>query len=1122
MFIKDLYFTSTDTEVEQINDQATTLPPLKTYVQECIAKTAKYPVWNIGFEGGAFAGAMPGRTEIEYHSGTYKSLCNYVNGVGCVNQLLTREIMEEQLEEYIEPELLSCINLSLFERLGYGVLAGDLETDVLITIDEVIVKARYPIRIEKIDDIQEEENYIATIDAPLGKLYDLSMNILNSEIKDGFFDKDLWMLNHSVMIRIDKHRPYPNIVYNLSTDDLDGLTYSFLFSLIGRDTVNLVGEEIIFEENTGKVCYNEDDDTCFFNAPEGGCPAPLIDSDTGCEGEGLTVFGNEPGSMDGCTFNGFEYGHGNSWCAIHGAASTGFEYVGSRFYLHTCIDGKVYIEDCRDFREEVCAWDKDVRTEYLGSNGQEYTAHGKGMCRPNRWQDCTYQGESSCGNKNERDCVWDTFYVMGNKPIRGMCVPEVSPGFKFWVMNGIQVCELANDYRTCDGMDMSCPQTWTNGLERRCSKLGDCGNNYNYKGEFTQGGFFSSDDYGNPQDRVFLSPFAFVGNLFKGRTDARSRRNIPSDVYYDPAHSYEGVIGYAMDYIQEASGWGMCDWFKCKSFLGVRYPTRYVGHVISAAVCMPWQAPTTWSCDACGEDEENYPCTEYKCKSLGKGCSFYWDDDEGKGVCGDMPLSDTGEFRTQFLRFSDNISSAVAPYDTIFNFETTMIGDGHVGVENTDLVSPGQTFFMEFNTSEATMCYTTPFPPYLLEDIQMFPMLPFLSGFDTNFTKAHRLQITAPDLNDIINSTLNQFNVSSLLEGLSIMNDPMAFLNSRPELAQALAYSGYSVADIQNQIDDFRAQNPIAVNLTESFVMDYFVSNAFEEGHLYQFLVCQMPDGTINDVPIRVWHPGATYPVFDYIKIRVNISHEDDQTPPRILYTEPATFDNITGSNVNIKVYTDRPAECRITTKGSVNQFFYNGNSYNQLDASLEPMRCTSGLASAIDGNRCNLRINITAAPGETVKYFIKCRSNPRKVDEYSFVIKPTPGLTLPSVTDSQNSAGGTQYVWFNHTEVMHLWGSNNINYERNAWGNRTEISAAPGVKLGINISRREISDCYAGSARNKLWETNMALIPNPYSGSIFEAKTYDQEYFIQCVNSDENIDGYSSNKYRLELNRIR
>ena len=91
----------------------------------------------------------------------------------------------------------------------------------------------------------------------------------------------------------------------------------------------------------------------------------------------------------------------------------------------------------------------------------------------------------------------------------------------------------------------------------------------------------------------------------------------------------------------------------------------------------------------------------------------------------------------------------------------------------------------------------------------------------------------------------------------------------------------------------------------------------------------------------------------------------------------------------------------------------------------------------------------------------------------------------------------------------MHLWGSNNINYERNAWGNRTEISAAPGVKLGINISRREISDCYAGSARNKLWETNMALIPNPYSGSIFEAKTYDQEYFIQCVNSDENIDGY-------------
>lgn len=167
--------------------------------------------------------------------------------------------------------------------------------------------------------------------------------------------------------------------------------------------------------------------------------------------------------------------HGESWCVYSdkGEKEGSNNAVGSRFYKHVCVNGEVVLEQCDDFRQQVCV---ESETNYAGG------IFSQAACRPNRWQTCTMQGtQSDCENSDQRDCTW----------LSGRCVPIVSPGLKFWEGEEAKdVCGQASvtcvakyeenvfgkkDWKgACVDFEGHPSQPWWNAQSSICYAVGDC------------------------------------------------------------------------------------------------------------------------------------------------------------------------------------------------------------------------------------------------------------------------------------------------------------------------------------------------------------------------------------------------------------------------------------------------------------------------------------------------------------------------------------------------------------------------------------------------------------------------------------------------------------------------
>lgn len=210
------------------------------------------------------------------------------------------------------------------------------------------------------------------------------------------------------------------------------------------------------------------------------------------------------------TQNGKSYKHGESWCVYNDAGGTGEgnNAVGSRFFKHICINGEEVLEQCADFRQEICIEDK------IETSAGEFS---QAACRVNRWQDCTAQTiKQDCENSDRRDCFWKpnirlqivqsgqettatTTTTPGTIPIKrenGACLPKNSPGLQFWQGEETKaVCAQANSacivtfekgllgeekcIKNCECLQDS----WQNQRAEVCSAIGDCGPKINWVGE---------------------------------------------------------------------------------------------------------------------------------------------------------------------------------------------------------------------------------------------------------------------------------------------------------------------------------------------------------------------------------------------------------------------------------------------------------------------------------------------------------------------------------------------------------------------------------------------------------------------------------------------------------------
>lgn len=653
------------------------------YIQQCLIEVAKPLISEISIKGGT----LKPNSGIYWNDTQLNVLAHYATEGGYGNGLLLKKSIEEELLNAINQNLDSCVNLSIFEESGYSISQKEHSVNVTINDGSVIINLKYPLEFKFSSKTLSFENFIVTLDSSIGELYKAAIDIVNREIQDGYFDKEDFMLQQGNVIKIKKHKPYPNIVYILKKYDAKLLKdLAFQFAIKGKDTV---GKETLRYDNHFGCCTNKKDGTCFKNANPSKCLDNIYDEDVNCqcnenfktEAEGCCISGSgqnncELTSQKQCTlqngkfykrdfrcsqgkcsnwdckstynyvtddFSGAAKKHGESWCSYESIVGKGLDYVGTRHYLHSCIQGKEYVEECRDFREEFCA---------EGVIGVYDKLFSKGLCRINRWYDCSSQkDEASCKDNEYRDCYW-----MGALYSQLKCHPEVPPGFKFWEGNGQSVCNAASLDKDADGIDY--PRSWGHSTLLYCQRTGDCGNYRNYADVITTFGYYNRD--GIPEQWVYFNDgYTKRGNEFA------LRLSLYSNSINDSASIPRGSSG----------GYAQCDL---------------------------WQPPINGDCSLCN-NSKLHPCTEYRCKSLGRNCIFKFSDNS----C--------------FSGFEQNI---VAPHLVLSssnnNFKFTSKKSSYYSNANEYLIDNTipihQPFNFEFETSKPTRCKISLYPPTLNPD----------------------------------------------------------------------------------------------------------------------------------------------------------------------------------------------------------------------------------------------------------------------------------------------------------------------------------------------------------------------------------------------------------------------
>ncbi|MDP7457113.1 MAG: hypothetical protein QGH47_00155 [Candidatus Woesearchaeota archaeon] len=675
-----LFQSSAEQELEESlgTTAASSIDPttFKQSVENCLRDRTLRFAELIALRGGSFQKVAfnpftPGiNTGVVYQNTRYRYFCKQEDGKGCVNVLLTRKDMETELNIRIREHVLEhCIDFRPFASAGYDVETGDFGIDTKIAVDVINVRILYPTFIRRGDLLVNIPEYFTKVEFPLGRLYDLAVFIVNNQVAMGTFNKDDWMEDHGSDIRIKKQRPYPDTVYKLIKELPEiNKVYEFNFALQGDSTVTKLQSKIApdpykfcdmgqekncFVNVNPQMCINEDG-TSTFNPRH--CDTSTIFGDSECEG----------GQCKDCTKHGKD--HGETWCFYDGLVGEGQDRVGTRHYKQSCQNGKIYTESCRDYREGLCT---------LGPNGD------RAVCRPNKWEDCLFQPtKNACEDDSLRDCYWADWLNLENdpgyqrlKPIKSHCFPQVPPGFKFW--DNLQrgeinaVCQMANEITRftqpvfAQINTIRPPNKWVNSAALYCASMGDCGNKRNILGFRVTGQYHNANFLipPNPQeaDGVYGPPMVnYLDALFL-RNDVFTRRY---GVVYIPRPTAQEADQFSWDFFNMARGWKACkgrSWcrcrdraFKCKRYFGCGpcgpkqpVPANYLRWLDAYAICEAWKPteltggslgpPDYGIPDTCAycTQEAGKPCTEYRCRSLGKNCRYHFNATTGKGVCSD-------------------------------------------------------------------------------------------------------------------------------------------------------------------------------------------------------------------------------------------------------------------------------------------------------------------------------------------------------------------------------------------------------------------------------------------------------------------------------------------------------
>jgi hypothetical protein len=146
--------------------------PIYTKTVSCLESTAREGTKYISLHGGYYK--IPQAISYEYFTDEVPYYyMNYDKNIPPI------ERVEKELEDYIAYNLKTCINFSSIEEQGYNVSEGNISINAVVSGDEILIRADYPLTIKKGEDTSVLGEFETTIPSNIQRLYFASRDILN-------------------------------------------------------------------------------------------------------------------------------------------------------------------------------------------------------------------------------------------------------------------------------------------------------------------------------------------------------------------------------------------------------------------------------------------------------------------------------------------------------------------------------------------------------------------------------------------------------------------------------------------------------------------------------------------------------------------------------------------------------------------------------------------------------------------------------------------------------------------------------------------------------------------------------------------------------------------------------
>jgi hypothetical protein len=911
---------------------------VKAYIEGCLSQIGANAVDEIGKKGGTFH-----PEKLSYWQGDlYHFLCYQEPTIaGCVNPLLTKQDMEKELSQEIKDRIGSCIDLPIFERRGFDVEDGEMDVDVTIAEERVILRMDYYLAMSRDNTAFVVEDYEAEVGKPLGKLYSLSMDIVNMKNSGIGFDTVDFMVRTGAEVIVQRHRLYPNEFFDIEMD-----TYIFRFAIEGRDTSLRPGSYRLADplDTTLGCCYV--DSACYKNVPESLCTLKggSYNPSGSCTCS-YTDFKERyecpDGRCDDCEktfsyvtkrYTNKERLHGESWCSYEAKAGKGYDYVGSTHYLHYCIDGVEYVEECRDYRDQICTEEK------VEIDGQEAN---RAVCRVNRWQDCLEcETEECCNDRELRDCVWKDWIATEQK-----CVPYVPPGFRHWDSIGHEICLKASETKECEGS--SCPNIWVDDAARLCHMVGDCGEYRNVADVLTRYGYLNTD----PQDDVRIWDFELYREGLHMKGDDYTinlgihntrQETILSSRYAEMQDMMVKMMASVYQYLERIDDYSLTDFLNPFS----DQPEIYI---LDFAVCQMWLPPPGGEdCHLCNENPM-WPCTEYRCKSLGQNCEF--ENHLGKTRCYSADEKDKSPPKV------DIIEESLTPGYSIEDTQLRIYDKEFDGYRIEPALRPFFMFRLTINTSEDARCSLRYGPKDKYIKSPSFPIDSSKIGTKHNISLRVPPRVEFPErISDILN-------ITTITELGKMLERPEQMARElREKYSEQIELASFaSGKDIDKKIDEYMQKGLRILGLIRD-MMPYYrelidtILAKFEKGGYYFFIECTDRAGNTNSEQV-------------FLDLTI-AGNEDDRIPPVIVGANPANNSRIPNDqdNQEVSIYLNEPSEC---------SYSFQPKEFSMMERNLD---CTDSLydISPFFSGSYLCRDTISLNESNTTLYII-CRDNPLK-----------------------------------------------------------------------------------------------------------------------------------------------